>query len=362
MEIAYTEEQQALKSELRAYYQNLLTPEVEQAVGPGGRCRARRAQGGQADGERRVARHRLAEGMGRPGALGHRAVHLLRRVHAQRGARSHAHHQHGRPHDHEFRHAGAKGVLPPQDPRRGDLLLHRLHRAQLGDGPRLAHHPGRARRRRVRHQRLQDLHQPRRRRRLRLAGHPDRPQRREAQGHLHVRRADGHAGDPGGPDEAARGPQHQLHLLRGRARPGHQPGGRGEPGLDPHHQPAQPRTGHVVLARDRRAGADRRAGLGPVHQAPRRPPCGRPGVGPGAPRPGARRARVPAPDQLEGGVAGHAGPPRRGRRLDHQGLRHRVLPARLSSAHGDPGAGRLPHRAGHRPRSSPAASRCTPAP
>jgi len=29
MEISYTEEQQALKSELRAYYQNLLTPEVE---------------------------------------------------------------------------------------------------------------------------------------------------------------------------------------------------------------------------------------------------------------------------------------------------------------------------------------------
>jgi len=32
MEIAYTEEQQALKSELRAYYQNLLTPEVEQEL------------------------------------------------------------------------------------------------------------------------------------------------------------------------------------------------------------------------------------------------------------------------------------------------------------------------------------------
>ena len=28
MEIAYTEEQQALKSELRAYYENLLTPEL----------------------------------------------------------------------------------------------------------------------------------------------------------------------------------------------------------------------------------------------------------------------------------------------------------------------------------------------
>ena len=30
MEIAYTEEQQALKAELRAYYQNLLTPELEE--------------------------------------------------------------------------------------------------------------------------------------------------------------------------------------------------------------------------------------------------------------------------------------------------------------------------------------------
>ncbi len=36
MEIAYTEEQQALKSELRAYYQNLLTPEVEQQLGRAG--------------------------------------------------------------------------------------------------------------------------------------------------------------------------------------------------------------------------------------------------------------------------------------------------------------------------------------
>src|SRR5208283_5777697 len=32
MEIAYTEEQRALKSELRAYYEGLLTPEVEQEL------------------------------------------------------------------------------------------------------------------------------------------------------------------------------------------------------------------------------------------------------------------------------------------------------------------------------------------
>src|ERR1700759_1445650 len=43
MEIALTEEQQALKSELRAYYQKLLTPELEQelahagGIGPVGR-------------------------------------------------------------------------------------------------------------------------------------------------------------------------------------------------------------------------------------------------------------------------------------------------------------------------------------
>jgi alkylation response protein AidB-like acyl-CoA dehydrogenase len=32
MEIAYTEEQQALKNELRAYYEQLLTPELEQQL------------------------------------------------------------------------------------------------------------------------------------------------------------------------------------------------------------------------------------------------------------------------------------------------------------------------------------------
>jgi alkylation response protein AidB-like acyl-CoA dehydrogenase len=39
MEIAYTEEQQALKSELRAYYENLLTPELEAGAGRGPRHR-----------------------------------------------------------------------------------------------------------------------------------------------------------------------------------------------------------------------------------------------------------------------------------------------------------------------------------
>ena len=51
MEIAYTEEQQALKSELRAYYQSLLTPEVEQELAAGRRHRPDRAQGRRADGQ-----------------------------------------------------------------------------------------------------------------------------------------------------------------------------------------------------------------------------------------------------------------------------------------------------------------------
>ena len=111
-------------------------------------------------------------------------------------------------------------------------------------------------------------------------------------------------------------------------------------GLDAHHQPAEPRAGHPLLARDHRAGARRRPGLGAGDQAARRPPGHRPGVGPGAPGPGPRRARVPPAHQLEGGLAGHPGPARRRRRLDHQGVRHRVLPAGLPLADGGDRPGR----------------------
>ena len=97
-------------------------------------------------------------------------------------------------------------------------------------------------------------------------------------------------------------------------------------------------------------------------QAARRPPGDRPGVGAGAPGPGARRARVPPAHQLEGGLAGHPGPPRRGRRLDHQGVRHRVLPARPSGSLMEViGQAGLPDRGARRGPSWPAGSRCTPA-
>ena len=94
-----------------------------------------------------------------------------------------------------------------------------------------------------------------------------------------------------------------ITLLRRRARAGRQPRRRGERGLEPHHQPAQPRARHAVLVGRGRAPARRRARLGAADEARRRPPRDRPGVGAGQPGPRARQARVPAPRQLEGRVA-----------------------------------------------------------
>ena len=69
----------------------------------------------------------------------------------------------------------------------------RLHRARRRHRPRVAHDPGRPRRRRVRHQRPEDLHVARDRRRLHLARGAHRPEREEAQGHLDHHRPDRHA-------------------------------------------------------------------------------------------------------------------------------------------------------------------------
>ena len=49
-------------------------------------------------------------------------------------------------------------------------------------------------------------------------------------------------------------PQHQLHVLRGRARAGLDPRRWREPGLEAHHQPAEPRARHPVLARASSSG------------------------------------------------------------------------------------------------------------
>ncbi len=101
---------------------------------------------------------------------------------------------------------------------------------------------------------------------------------------------------------------------------------RREQRLGPDHEPAEPRARHAVLVRDHRARAHRHTPVGAGDQARRRPARHRPGVGAGAPGPRPRPARVPAPRQLEGGVGRDAEAPRRRRRVDDQGVRHRVLP------------------------------------
>ncbi len=226
------------------------------------RCRRRAAQGRQADGLRRLARCRVAEGVGRSRLQRRRAVHLVRRVDARRRAGADAHDQHRRSHDHELRLRRAEGVLPPEDPQGRDPLLHRVLRAGCGHRPRRAEHQGRARRRRVHHQRAEDVDEPRERRRLRVARGAHEPEREEAQGHLALRDPDGHAGHQGAPDPRDGGVRHQPGVLRGRARAGDDSRRRGERGLAADHEPAQPRARHAVLVGDRRARAQRRARAG----------------------------------------------------------------------------------------------------
>ena len=231
-------------------------PRSRQQLAARPRHRPRHAPGGQADGHRRLAGHRLAQGVGRPGPRGPSSSSSSSTSRCAAGAPVPmlTINTVG-PDHHGLRHPGAEGVLPPEDPGRRHPLLHRLHRARVGHRPRLAADPGRARRRRVRHQR-------RRRSTRRLAGDadyiwlatrtdPDVAKHKGISMFVVPMDTPGHQGRAHAP---ARRPQHQLHVLRGRPGAGGQPGRRREPGLDPHHQPAQPRAGHPVLARASSSG------------------------------------------------------------------------------------------------------------
>src|SRR6266576_1617703 len=113
-------------------------------------------------------------------------------------------------------------------------------------------------------------------------------------------------------------------------------GRRGEPGLAADHQPAQPRAGGADLGGAGDGGAGRRAGLGRVDQAGQRGAGDRRGVGPAEPGPGARQGGVPEADELEGGFGRCGGA---GRRVGHEGVRHRVRGRGVPAADG--GAGRF---------------------
>ena len=86
-----------------------------------------------------------------------------------------------------------KAVPPARHPQGRARVVPGLLRARGRLRPGLPAHPGRARRRRVRRQRPEDLDQPRPRRRLLRAARAHRPRRAEAPGHHLADRPHGHA-------------------------------------------------------------------------------------------------------------------------------------------------------------------------
>ena len=89
-----------------------------------------------------------------------------------------------------------------------------------------------------------------------------------------------------------------------------------------------------------RPPVQRREAVGPGDQGRGRPAGDRPGVGAAQPGARARQARGAAPHELEGGVerdGGHAEP---GRRVGHQGVRHRAVHRGVPAVARDPRPGR----------------------
>ncbi len=87
------------------------------------------------------------------------------------------------PDDHRPRHRGAEGGAPARHPQRRDAVVPGLQRARLRLRPRLAADARRARRRRLRDQRPEDLDLRRPVRRLDVHARPHRPGRAEAPRH-----------------------------------------------------------------------------------------------------------------------------------------------------------------------------------
>ena len=161
-----------------------------------------------------------------------------RRAQRQRDGR-----QDGRPRHHRVRVAGAEEFLPAADSLRRGLLVPGLFGARLRLRPRLAENPRGARRRRLRHQRHQNLDH---------ACAPRQPdvragayQRRRAQAGRHQFYSDRHE-EPGYHDAAdpdhRRRPRGQPGVFRRRPRARRQPRRRGRQGLDLWKVPARIRA------------------------------------------------------------------------------------------------------------------------
>ena len=264
MHLDLTAEQHSLRKQLRTYYRDLFTPDLRAALNAewddmGGSVVP---PGRRANGRRRLARDRLAEGIRRPGPRPARTADLLGRdVPRPRAAPDHRR-QHHRPDADALRHRRTEARDAARHPARRAALRHRLHRARRRHRPRVAHHARRSRRRRLGHQRPEDLHDPRPRRRLHLARGAHRHRSAEAQGHHDHPGADLVARLLGDADPHARRRAHQRDLLRRRARARREHDRPGERRLVADHLAAQPRAHHARDARRRRSRARRSVGLG----------------------------------------------------------------------------------------------------
>ena len=152
--------------------------------------------GVQADGRAGLPRRVLPRGVRRPGR---RLLHVADarrgdgRLQQRRPGDGHrGPHRHGDAADPQVRLGVPQADLPRAVDQGRDDLLARHHRAGRRLRRRRHPHARGARRRRVRDQRLQDVHHERRARRLHRAGHEDRL-RRGLRRLLAVRRAEGHA-------------------------------------------------------------------------------------------------------------------------------------------------------------------------
>ena len=189
----------------------------------------------EAGGRARLPRPLLPRGVRRPG----RRLLLLagsRRVHELHRLRRHQHglrraDRHGPPPDPPARHRGAEAPLPRTGPQGREGRLPGDHRAGRRLRRRGHPHHGDSRRRRIRHQRLQDLHHQRAPRRLHRARREDRP-RGAARRHHPLRRRPARRERREGPrlqrlrrageDGDAR-LRHRRAGLRRRPRPGRAP-------------------------------------------------------------------------------------------------------------------------------------------
>ena len=293
MYVGYSKEHEALRDELRACYDQLLTPEVEDQL---------RGSEGAGAVPRSIFKQMSADGwvgLQWPKEWGGKELGPMEQfVFFDESMRA------GAPVPMLTINSVAPTIMRFGSQEQKDfyipkILAGEIHfaigytEADAGTDLAVVAHAGRSRRRRVRDQRAEDLHQPRNRRRLHLARSTHQHRSQEAQGHLDHHRADRHARlQRASPSTTSARSTPTSRPTKTSAYPW-QSRRRGEPGLVAHHQPAQPRAGHAVLLGCDRPSAARRARVGAAHAPRRRPPGDRPGVGAAQPGAGARAARVP---------------------------------------------------------------------